>query len=98
MAIQSTPSGRVFKSSGFAKLARKADIEDEELCTAIRQVMYGRGDNLGGGVFKKRLNKTCTAASSSRRVGATGYMSICSRRKTAMKVKDLTEICYGDQA
>ena len=57
MAKQPTPSGRAFKSSGFAKSARKADIEDKELCTAIRQVMNGQGDDLGGGVFKKRLNK-----------------------------------------
>ena len=38
-------------------MARKADIEDETLCTAIKQVMNGQGDDLGGGVFKKRLNK-----------------------------------------
>lgn len=48
---------RVFKSSGFAKLARKAGLEDEELCSALGQVKIGQGDDLGGGVFKKRLNK-----------------------------------------
>lgn len=57
MTKQSTPRGRVFKNSAFAKLARKADIDDEQLCTAIRQVMNGQCDDLGGGVFKKRLNK-----------------------------------------
>ena len=30
---------------------------DDELCAAIRQVMLGQADDLGGGVFKKRLNK-----------------------------------------
>ncbi|CAN5204999.1 hypothetical protein BH09GEM1_BH09GEM1_39030 [soil metagenome] len=49
---QRNPSGRVFKHSGFAKVARKAGIEDKELCTAIKQVMSGQGDDLGGGVFK----------------------------------------------
>ena len=57
MAKQLTARGRVFKSSAFAKIARKADIEDEVLCTAIREVMNGQCDDLGGGVFKKRLNK-----------------------------------------
>ena len=49
-------SFRVFKTSWFAKSARKANIRDAELCTAIRQVLQGQVDDLGGGVFKKRLN------------------------------------------
>ena len=47
---------RVFKSSWFDKAARKALITDMELCIAIRQVMQGQADDLGGGVYKKRLN------------------------------------------
>lgn len=50
-------SGRTFKTAWFAKAARKAHIPDEELCTAIRQVMLELADDLGGGVFKKRLKK-----------------------------------------
>ena len=30
--------------------------KDVELCLAIRQVILGQVDDLGGGVFKKRLN------------------------------------------
>lgn len=30
---------------------------DEELCDAIRNVLAGLADDLGGGVFKTRLNK-----------------------------------------
>lgn len=48
---------RVFKTAWFAKAARKARIKDDELCEAIAQVIKGQGDDLGGGVFKKRLNK-----------------------------------------
>jgi hypothetical protein len=48
---------RVFKTGWFAKAARKALIPDAELCSAIRQVMLGRADDPGGGVFKKRLGK-----------------------------------------
>jgi len=48
---------RVFKTAWFAKAARKARIEDSELCLAIQQVMLGQADDLGGGVYKKRLGK-----------------------------------------
>jgi hypothetical protein len=49
-------SVRVFKTAWFAKAARKAHIDDVELCVAIREAMQGQADDLGGGVFKKRLN------------------------------------------
>jgi len=47
----------VFKTSIFSKAARKAGISDSELCNAIVQVMLGQADELGGGVYKKRLGK-----------------------------------------
>lgn len=47
---------RIFKTLWFAKSARKANIRDVELCSTIKQVLQGQADNLGGGVFKKRLN------------------------------------------
>jgi len=50
-------SDRVFKTAWFAKAAGKARLGDEELCTAIAQVMLGQADDLGGGVYKKRLGK-----------------------------------------
>lgn len=49
-------SDRVFKTAWFAKAAKKARISDKALSTAIRQVALGQADDLGGGVFKKRLN------------------------------------------
>lgn len=48
---------RVFKAALFSKTAKKAGITDAELCKAIAQVMRGQADDLGGGVFKKRLNR-----------------------------------------
>jgi hypothetical protein len=48
---------RVFKTAWFSKAAKKAHIRDAELCVAIRQVMLGQADDLGGGVWKKRLGK-----------------------------------------
>ena len=50
-------SQRVFKTAWFSKAARKALIGDDELCEAMRQVMLGQADDLGGRVFKKRLGK-----------------------------------------
>mgnify|MGYP003407976729 CR=1 FL=1 len=48
---------RAFKTNWFAKAARKRGITDQELCSAIEEVIAGQADDLGGGVFKKRLNK-----------------------------------------
>jgi hypothetical protein len=48
---------RVFKTAWFSKASTKALISDGELCRAIRQVMLGQCDDLGGGVYKKRLGK-----------------------------------------
>jgi hypothetical protein len=43
---------RVFKTAWFTKEVRKAKISDEALCQAIKQVMQGQADDLGGGVYK----------------------------------------------
>jgi len=50
-------AARAFKTAWFAKAARKARIKDDQLCEAFREVLKGQADDLGGGVFKKRLNK-----------------------------------------
>jgi hypothetical protein len=55
-AISSNASNRAFKTARFSKDARKAKIKDAELYLAIQQVPLGQVDDLGGGVFKKRLN------------------------------------------
>ena len=54
MPTKSPP--RVFKTAWFTKAARKAHIGNAELCAAMQEVMLGQADDLGGGVFKKRLN------------------------------------------
>jgi hypothetical protein len=56
MSEDESSAPRAFKTAWFSKAARKAHIADTELCEAIRQVMQGQADDLGGGVFKKRLN------------------------------------------
>jgi len=50
-------AARAFKTAWFAKAARKARIRDIELCEAFHESMNGQADDLGGGVFKKRLNR-----------------------------------------
>jgi hypothetical protein len=54
---QVAKSEQVFKTAWFSKAAKKAHIGDVELCSAIRQVMAGQADDLGRGVYKKRLGK-----------------------------------------
>jgi hypothetical protein len=46
---------RIFKTSWFSKRSKKALITDKALCDAIEQVKLNQADDLGGGVFKKRL-------------------------------------------
>ncbi|EBU7498247.1 type II toxin-antitoxin system RelE/ParE family toxin [Salmonella enterica subsp. enterica serovar Typhi] len=46
---------RIFKTAWFAKAARKIRLSDVELVRAAREAEQGRADDLGGGVFKKRL-------------------------------------------
>ena len=48
---------RVFKTAWFTRAARKARITDDELCKAVAAAMAGQADDLGGGVFKKRLDQ-----------------------------------------
>ena len=48
---------RVFKASWFAKAARKAGISDAALCELAKQISSGQVDDLGGGVYKVRVNK-----------------------------------------
>ncbi|GAB7540760.1 type II toxin-antitoxin system RelE/ParE family toxin [Cupriavidus sp. 8B] len=48
---------RVFKTSWFSKAAGKAGIDDAELCGTAQGLQQGQGDDLGGGVWKARLNK-----------------------------------------
>jgi len=50
-------TARVFKTGWFSKATRKAGITDDELCFAVSQVQRGQADDLGGGVYKKRLRK-----------------------------------------
>lgn len=50
-------TARVFKTAWFSKAAGKAHIDNNELCEAVSEIIRGQADDLGGGVFKKRLNR-----------------------------------------
>ena len=52
-----TGLARAFKTAYFAKQAKDASIDDSELCEAMAALRAGQGDALGGGVWKKRLDK-----------------------------------------
>jgi hypothetical protein len=55
--VDTEKTARTFQTAWFAKAACKALIYDAELCAAIAEVRKGQADDLGGGVFKKRLDK-----------------------------------------
>ncbi|HCL6626883.1 TPA: type II toxin-antitoxin system RelE/ParE family toxin [Citrobacter amalonaticus] len=48
---------RVFKTKWFSREAKSHAIKDDELCQAIEATLQGQADDLGGGIFKKRLNQ-----------------------------------------
>lgn len=48
---------RAFKTAYFAKQAEDSNIKDNELCEAAAELQAGQGDALGGGVWKKRLDR-----------------------------------------
>lgn len=56
VAVTQASENRVFKTAWFAKAASKRGITDPALCKAMKEVMEGKADLLGGGVWKKRLN------------------------------------------
>lgn len=48
---------RAFKTKRFSKSASQALLTEMDLCTAFCEVLAGQADDLGGGVYKKRINK-----------------------------------------
>jgi len=56
------PPSRTFKTKEFAKLARKAGVEDRDLCKAAQDLEEGKGGDLGGNVWKKRVNQNRSRA------------------------------------
>ena len=55
MPIAAQP--RAFKTKRFNKSAKNAHIVDADLCEALKEALAGQVVDLGGGVYKKRLNK-----------------------------------------
>ncbi|HAT3676161.1 TPA: type II toxin-antitoxin system RelE/ParE family toxin [Serratia marcescens] len=47
---------RTFKTCWFSRKVRAHGITDKALCRAVKDVQRGLAADLGGGVFKKRLN------------------------------------------
>ena len=57
MSATPRPLPRAFQTKFFAKQARKAGIRMDELRRILAEVAVGKAVDLGGGVFKKRLQK-----------------------------------------
>jgi hypothetical protein len=63
-------SARIFKTKGFARSAKRDGITDLELCRAAKDLQQGKGDDLGGNVWKKRLNQNRSRAIVATKPGA----------------------------
>ncbi|MFZ4832563.1 type II toxin-antitoxin system RelE/ParE family toxin [Rouxiella sp. Mn2063] len=48
---------RIFKTKWFNKAAKSHAIKDSELYQAIESTLQGKANDLGGGVYKKRLSQ-----------------------------------------
>lgn len=57
MVGQDDGRSKAFKTAWFDRAARKAGIQDRELAIAIRQAVQGQIEDLGGGVYKKRVQR-----------------------------------------
>jgi hypothetical protein len=75
-------TARIFKTAWFAKAAKKARIRDEELCTALRQVMQGQADDTAAACSKNVLTTINTVQSSLPKAVNTGFIPICLLKKT----------------
>lgn len=62
MTNEWTHRQRAFKTAWFAKAARKQGIPEAELRAAVRDVLRGQAEDLGGGVFKKRMQRNLRRA------------------------------------
>lgn len=88
-------ASRVFKTGRFSKDAKKAGIDDAGLCAAMREVMAGQADDLGGGVFKKRLNDNRHRSI----ILAKGYANLTKPQvKQLIAAGQFVEICHDPQA
>jgi hypothetical protein len=61
---------RVFLNKPFVRSARKEGLSDEDLCKAVRELEDGKGDDLGGNVWKKRVDKNRARAIVATKPGA----------------------------
>ncbi|HEY5107387.1 MAG TPA: type II toxin-antitoxin system RelE/ParE family toxin [Caulobacteraceae bacterium] len=78
----------MFKTAWFSKAARKAGIADDQLRAAMLQVVNGQADDLGGGVFKKRLNRNLHRGIVVARGGANWVFAYLFAKKDRANVDD----------
>ncbi len=86
---------RAFKTAWFSKDAKRAKINDAQLCLAIQQVLLGQVDDLGGGVFKKRLNTNLHRSITWLKAAGTGFMRICLPRRTAQTLRKMNYLLFA---
>ena len=94
-------TARAFKTAWFAKAARKALIDDAELCEAIAEVRKGQADDLGGAYLlakKDRANIDDDELKAFRKLA-----DLCAAKTDVeigkeLEAKELVEICNDRDA
>jgi hypothetical protein len=79
---------RTFKTAWFAKAARKAHLTDEELCSAIQQLILGQADDLEAVYTRNAWGKISTAPSFLQEPDTSGSMSICFAKQDRANIQD----------
>ncbi|WEY38963.1 type II toxin-antitoxin system RelE/ParE family toxin [Paraburkholderia sp. SUR17] len=82
-------AARIFKTLWFGKAARAARISNRELYDAARELAKGLGADLGGNVWKKRLDKNRHRSIVVSRVGACWIFVYLFAKKDRENITDL---------
>lgn len=81
---------RIFKTRWFNREAKSHTIKDDELSKAVNATLQGKADNLGGGVYKKRLNQNRDRAIVLAKGGGNWFYTFLYAKQ------DMANISYGE--
>lgn len=79
---------RLFKTKWFNREARKAGVRDDELREAAVELSAGQGDNLGGNVWKKRLNSNMHRGIVVEKIGDAWFFVFLFAKKDRENIED----------
>jgi hypothetical protein len=90
VVIEAVEPERAFTTARSSKAAQQALVTDGELCEAIQEVGKGRADDVGGAVYKKRLNRNMRRCIILAKAAGTESTLTCLPEKIGMTTKMMT--------